>query len=413
MPSIPATAAIPGGHPFSFVEPGHPLRGDLERFWDSATRVPALSRLLVLDGAAPRQRSVLRLYPTGRARLKWLSVSVQRQTATGFSSVTLHYRASRRLLLVHELPHDPLLPALPALGGEVAEVLQYVPRRRFTFRAPSPRADIGKCVRPSDLGGAWMRLRAVWEAVQRAGVSFAVAEPRRLDGARSAFYQGALPGRDLAGVIDGSNVTALLYRAGRIHAELHSLEVSGVPRWSPHELLPALRKHAELVALFRPDATQVVQAALQQLVESTPSAAPVAFCHGDLRCGHLLEHEGRWAVIDLDGCRLGDPCQDIARLLAFLKRDVPYLRERFSSPQGGHDVLNAAIVAFLTGYAAERAAPLEPARLTWYLLAHELHFLARMFKRDLYDPLAFQRGRERLVLLGELLRERLGGRRRP
>ena len=159
MPSIPATAAIPGGHPFSFVEPGHPLRGDLERFWDSATRVPALSRLLVLDGAAPRQRSVLRLYPTGRARLKWLSVSVQRQTATGFSSVTLHYRASRRLLLVHELPHDPLLPALPALGGEVAEVLQYVPRRRFTFRAPSPRADIGKCVRPSDLGGAWMRLR--------------------------------------------------------------------------------------------------------------------------------------------------------------------------------------------------------------------------------------------------------------
>ncbi len=42
-----------------------------------------------------------------------------------------------------------------------------------------------------------------------------------------------------------------------------------------------------------------------------------------------------------------------------------------------------------------------------------LRFLARMFERDLYAPLAFERGVQRLVALGERLRELLAGRRRP
>jgi hypothetical protein len=295
-------------------------------------------------------------------------------------------------MTVFEAFEDPLLPSLPSLADEADDVLQYVPRHRFTFRTGN---EIGKAVRRSELEAGWLRLRAVWEAASRSRVGFAVAEPRRVDRDRGVFYQRALPGFDLAELIDARNASTLLRRAGAVHAELQSLAIPDLPWWHTADRVPQLREHAELVTLL------------------VPAGGPRTFCHGDLRCGHLLEHEGLWSVVDFDGCRIGDPCQDVARLLAFLKRDVQYLRERFAAPDGGHDELDDAVEAFLAGHAEHARVPLEPARLTWYLLAHELQFLARMFKRDLYDSVAFERGLERVRDLGDRLCERLGRRRRP
>jgi hypothetical protein len=393
---------------FGFVPTGHPLRPDFERFWDAAAEVPGLRRAL----AAPATvRSVLRMYPDGRT-LKWICMSVQRQTADGFSSLTLHYRSRKRRLAIFELPDDPFLPSLP-VAEEVDGVLQYIPRHRFAFRTRGPRREIGKCVRATDVEAAWLRLNAVWDAALRADAGFAVADPRRLDRKRSAFYQAELPGLDLAGLVDERNGGALFRRAGAVHAGLQSLDVRGLPSWDAREFLARLDEHARLVCLFRPDAAAVVRGVLAILWATTPGPGRTAFCHGDLRSGHLLVDDGAWSVIDFDGCHVGDPCQDVARLLAFLKRDVPYLRDRFAAPDGGHAELDSAIDAFLEGHAEQAGAELEPARLTWYLAAHELHFLARMFKRDLYDAIAFERSLERLVTLRELLLDRLGGRRRP
>lgn len=405
---------LPGGRPFAFVGPSHPLRADVERFWSAAADVPALGQMLDREGGAPAVRSVLRLYP-GELRLKWLSVSVQRVLADGFAAVTLHYRARRRRLEVYELPDDPLLPSLAALDGDVDSVLQYVPRHRFTYRrrADGGSETIGKLPRAADLEPTRRRLASVWEAARRADASFAVAAPLGVDRGRGVFYQSRVPGTVIADRIDARNITALLRGAGRVQAELHALDVPDVPTWRPEDMVAQLREHAKLVAFFRPKAERFLVATVELLVATLPSPTRGTFCHGDLRCGHLLEHEGRWSVIDLDGCRIGDPCQDGARLLAFLKRDVPYLRDRFAAADGGHGELDAAIAAFLHGYDEAAARPLEPARLTWYLLAHELHFLARMFKRDLFAPLAFERGTERLAVLADRLREQLRGRRRP
>jgi hypothetical protein len=397
-------AAPPLARPFAFVFPGHPLRADVERFWALLDASPPTA-----EEGERRVRSVLRLYP-GTRQLKWLNVSVQERGAGGFQSRTYHYRTRKRRLTVYEPFEDPLLPCLPSLADEADDVLQYVPRHRFTFRAGN---EIGKAVRRSELEAGWLRLRAVWEAASRSRVGFAVAEPRRVDRDRGVFYQVALPGFDLAELIDARNASTLLRRAGAVHAELQSLAVPDLPWWHTADLVPQLREHAELVTLFRPDAAAVVEDALALLLATTPAGGPRTFCHGDLRCGHLLEHEGLWSVVDFDGCRIGDPCQDVARLLAFLKRDVQYLRERFAAPDGGHEELDDAVEAFLAGHAERARVPLEPARLTWYLLAHELHFLARMFKRDLYDSVAFERGLERARGHGERLRERLGRRRRP
>jgi hypothetical protein len=412
-----ASAGQTAGEPFEFVEPGNPLRPDFERFRQQATELPELSALLRGHGRGDIVRSVLRLYPDGPPRLKWLCVSIQRDAGSNFRSLTLLYRARKRRLFAFELPHDPVLESLPLLHHEVGEVLQYVPRHRFTYRvrrSDGGAAEIGKAVRRTDLDGAWRRLGAVWRAVQHSGTCFAVAEPRRLDRQRAIFYQGELPGADLAGRIDSGNALPLLRRAGRIQAEVHRLDVPGVPEWHSGELLSQLIEHARLVALFRPDQAILVESVLRSLFETVPRPlATGVFCHGDLRCGHLLSHDDRWSLIDLDGCRIGDPCQDVARFLAFLKRDVPYFREEFAAPGAGRASYEAGIAAYLEGYSDAAGASLDPSRLTWYLLAHELHFLARMFKRDLYEPVAFERSVDRVVRLREQLGEHLRGRRRP
>lgn len=399
--------------PFAFLPPDHPLRPDVERLWTLAAANSALAALRSAPGGPELHRSVLRLDPDA-TRLKWLSVSVQRELSTGFAAVTLLYRARRGTLLSFAHTGDPLLPAVAEVADTVGEVLQYMPRQRLAFRVRreggQPR-EIGKCMRPEDLEPSWQRLLAVWRGAAHA--SFAVAEPRRLDRERGVFHQGELPGRDLASRIGAASLQPLLRGAGRVHGELHRLRVTGVPGWRAYEQLEQACEHARLLAFLRPDAAPLAAATFDLLLSTAPSPALRSFCHGDVRCGHVLEHEGLWSVVDFDGCRVGDPCQDVARLLAFLKRDVPYLRDRVASPEGAEEELEAAAAAYVRGHAEAGGPDLEPARLTWFLLAHELHYLARMLKRDLYDSLAFARGAARLRRLQEELLERLGSRRRP
>lgn len=410
MPSVAAVdlAALPGGRPFDLVEPTHPFRPALERFWREASSCAELARLLERPGRPPAVRCVLRLEPTSSG-LRWLEASVQRVVGGALRAVTLSYRPARDRLDVHELPDDPRL-CLDGVGDEVRHVLQYVPRHRFTYRVGP--GTIGKLARPEDVHASWRRLVGVHHAVEQARPGFHVAAPLALDRERGVFYQSALPGRSLAEACDAETFVDVLVGAGRVHGALHGLRVGGLPTWRPDALLPALREHARLVAAFRPGAARLVDGTRELLVATMPGPAPTRFCHGDLTLGHVLEHEGRVGVLDFDGCRYGDPCQDVARLLAFLRLDVPWLRSRYEHAETGDVELDAAVGAFLAGH-AETGPPLDPARLTWYLLAHELHYLARQFKRDLHAPLAFARGLVRLGVLQEQLRAQLGSRRRP
>lgn len=410
MPSLAAVdvAALPGGRPFDLVEPTHPFRPALERFWQEAASCASLGRLLDRPGKPASVRCVLRLEPAAPS-LRWLEASVQRVVDGALRAVTLSFRPGRDRLEVHALPEDPRL-SLDGVEDEVRHVLQYVPRHRFTYRVGP--GTIGKVPRPEDLHGSWRRLVGVHRAVERAQPGFHVAAPLALDRERGVFYQSALPGGSLAEACAGDTFVDVLLAAGRVHGELHGLRVEGLPTWRPDAMLPAAREHARLVAAFRPGAARLVAEIRELLVATLPSPAPTRFCHGDLTLGHLLEHEGRVGVLDFDGCRNGDPCQDVARLLAFLRLDVPWLRLRYEQAEAGDLELDAAAGAFLVGH-AETGPALDPARLTWYLLAHELHYLARQFKRDLHAPLAFARGLVRLGVLGEQLREQLGGRRRP
>jgi hypothetical protein len=127
-------------------------------------------------------------------------------------------------------------------------------------------------------------------------------------------------------------------------------------------------------------------------------------------------------VIDFDGAMRADPYWEIARFLTYLKKDAPLLGEsnKFAplppmaplTPRklvlgeeglGGEGVkwmadgmaeeslLERASAAYLRGYQERRGAALDPARLAWFRMCCEIHFLARLLQRDRVTPAVIER----------------------
>ena len=410
----------PAAEAFRFVHDDHPFASHARLFRLLLEHAEPYARLIgTTESGELTVRKVLRLSGAEPSRLRRLSFSLQRAGDDGsFAAATFFYSARKARLTAYEFPADPYLVRLPALvsdGRLGTRVLQYVPRDRLVYVTADGR--IGKLMRPADLVSAYDRLQYVYRAVGRADVSFGVAAPGGIDLGAGVFVQGLLPGRDVAASVTEGNLEELMREAGAVLAELHGLEVPAARPWSPGSFERELEGYVELVSLFRPREGALLAQALVRLVRDRPHARRLAFCHGDLRCSHLLRHDGSWSVIDFDGCRLGDPYQDIARLLAFLKRDVPLLRERFADPLARSLLLDDAVEAFVDGYEERSGVAHDERRLLWYLTAHELLYLGRMFKRDLYDPVSFERCVERVLALSRRLRREpvtavaIGGRR--
>lgn len=392
---------------FRFVRDDHLFAEHVRRFQTLTSEAEPYARLA---GDPERSeltvRKLLRLSGDEAGRLRWLYLSLQRARPDGrFEAATFLYSAVKERLTCYEFPADPYLVTLPEHVSERrlgSRVLQFVPRHRLVYLTPEGR--VGKLMRATDLPGAYDRLRRVHAAVARSEVSFDVAAPAGVDPVAGVFFQDFLPGRDIAASLTEANLAELLREAGGVQAEVHGLDVPGIRPWSPQAFVRELESHVELVSLFRPSEGALLQHTLTRLVRDRPEPTGLAFCHGDLRCSHLLKHDRAWSVIDFDGCRLADPYQDIARLLAFLKRDVPLLRERFADPLSRSLLLDESVGALVDGYEERAGASLNGRRLLWYLTAHELHYLARMFRRDLYDPVSFERGVERVLELARRAR---------
>lgn len=347
-------------------------------------------------------RKLLRLSADDLHQLRWVYLSLQQPAGnTGFAAVTYLYTVVKDRLTKLAFPADPYLATLPALLAEGRlgdRVLQFVPRQRLAFL--TGEGLVGKLVRPADVAPAYERLVDVYRAASRADLSVRVAAPAGIDSDAGVFFQELLPGRDLAQIATETTLVELLGEAGGAVAELHDLEVGSAPRWSQRSFASDVQAHLTLVSLYTPEDHARLERAFGRLLDHPPhDPSRPSFCHGDLRCGHLLRSESGWAAIDFDGCRLADPCQDVARLLVFVKRDVPFLRLRLADAATRDLDLDDLVDAFVDGYESRRGFALDRRRLGWYLAAHELHYLARLLKRDLYDAVSFARGVERALTL--------------
>jgi aminoglycoside phosphotransferase (APT) family kinase protein len=339
---------------------------------------------LITRGEATIHTEVKGLPRSGPWELDRFYWSIQWRDASGqFQAQTLNYAQRKSQLEWLAFPHDSYLTTM---AGVVAaqrgalDVLRYIPLRRFTFRASDPSTGqplIGKVKRRSRFHDAHTRLETVSEALARNPRRFRVAAPLSVDPLHCVAYQEALPGATLTDAVDIATCPALFSQLGALHHDLHTLPVRDVPMWSASELLASLAHDIAWLRMFWPDQAHALNQIEQGMRECQPDldAQSGAFCHGDFACSQLLVSPAGWSVLDFDLCTIGDPLWDMALLLSSLATDVPLF-------QSHPELLSSARAAYLRGYQAEAAHPIDAGRLAWLRAYADLTYLARALKKD-------------------------------
>lgn len=402
---------------FSFIGPLHPFYPYIQNFKMQLVATPLYRKVRQrIDNGEKVQVRVsmrARLLPDFVWKFKGFYVSFQlkdRGRRLPFQALTFFYSAKTNSIEAYEFPKDPYLTALASyfdgvkfgqVGDESAfglDVLRYIPRWRLTFRAPAgyetAESVIGKFVRRSKIEETYSKQIKVSRAVVQSPSTFSVAAPVGIDGANGLFLQEAKPGQELATLISEDNFSDLLYLAGTIHRELHSLNIQGLPQADFESFLENLTMQIEWISLFRPEQTRFLNGVRELLLKHAPRVDPAeySFCHGDFSCFQIMIDSKKCAVIDFDDCMRGDPYLEIARLMAFLKYDVSIFKDHFMNPkQYEPGLLEAAYESYLSGYEATACQALNRKRLLWYRICCEVYYLTRLFKRDLFHPIAFER----------------------
>ena len=392
-------------HAFSFVKPEHPLSAFVRHARALIQADPCSEAIRHVTGG---EQGV-----TTRTLLKWQSGELRwfyflleskaTEKPIADRALTIFYRPKKHRLELRVFPQDPYLPAIPAYleqvlgnghGGPKAHdftVLRYVPQRRLTYRIPdagnSGRFRIGKFVRQAELDSAYDKLGRVSAAVRQQRPSFTVSTPLGMDETYGAFYQSCLAGQNLADLIQGDNFEELLFAVGSIHAEIHRLDVPGVPRCQSDSIREELQERVAVISYLCPEVAPFLDEVRALIEKQAPNVSPEAwtFCHGDFGCNQIMKDGDHWSVVDFDGCRYGDRYREIARLLAFLKHNVPFFYWSYHDPAlDAETILDRACAAYLRGYQQHSNGAMAWKRLSWYQLASEVHYLARTLQRDLF-----------------------------
>ena len=401
---------------FPFVKAGHPFHAHFERARALMNAEPCSRaiRRIAPDGEALTIRTLLKCHRTPKKRcdFKWFYFLFQSQAEgrpVTDRALTVFYRANDDRLEMYEFPQDPYLPTMSAYFEQLVgnngvpqaqdfTVLQYVPRRRLTYRiADSGEAGkfrIGKFVRQPEISDTYDKLSRVSTTANQQQSLFTVTSPLGVDEKQGVFFQAHLNGQNLASLIQDENCEDVLSTVGAIHHGIHQMHVPGVPQWQFDSILEELKWHVELISYLCPELAPLLGEVQTVLVKTLPTIDRHAFtfCHGDFGCNQVLTEGGQWSVIDFDGCRYGDRYLEIARLLAFLKHNVPFFIQAFRDPtQSAETLLERVSAAYLRGYRVPSKEGLNLRRLLWYQIVMEIHYLARTLQRDLYHPVAFER----------------------
>jgi thiamine kinase-like enzyme len=420
---------------FPFIQPTHPFHAHTERFQDLLNADPMyVEKMHMLNEGGPVQVHTLlraRLRPDRSWNLKGFHTSFQSRDASGrrpFRALSLFYTAPTSQIDYREFPQDPYVTGLASLfGGEfphhdlvesgaAVDVLRYVPRLRLTLRAAALKETgapaIGKVVRPALAEDIHERLVKVANARSCAARStpatFSVATPLGIDPQVGIVFQELKPGKELSPLLDQDTFKGLLYDIGRIHRDLHCMNVPDLPEWDFDRFLQRLSTYIECIAFFRPEQRPFLDDVQDLLFRRVPhvDSRTYTFCHGDFSCHQILKDGDSWSVVDFDGCLRGDPLFEIAKLMASLKYNVPLFRDGFRDPtQRVEDRLEEACESYLRGYEEQAQQSANQTRILWYRIAWEIHHLARRFKRDQFHPVAFERA---IALIGDLSEQMRG-----
>lgn len=203
------------------------------------------------------------------------------------------------------------------------------------------------------------REAAVIVAMAARGVAvprvFHVLEPT--DGLGRGFVMARIDGEAMGRrIVHGERFAAarrsLTGQCGRALATVHATSLDSLPtlpKRSPDAAIDLLERQLRAARDPRP----VFEAALRWLRQHCPANGTEALVHGDFRTGNILVADhGLSAVLDWEGCHIGDPVADLGWLC------MPVWRfGRLDLPCGGFGTREALVAGYGTA--------VDPARL-WF-----------------------------------------------
>jgi aminoglycoside phosphotransferase (APT) family kinase protein len=381
---------------FAAIEPASAAFPVVERL----RSVVAAAGLLTADSGAVQAELRVRVVD-GVAEVRRFYWSVQHddpESPYGVAARTVSWGATDPGPRTFEFPAEPVLTWLADVDGPLrghgpeatASVLRYIPLRRVTFRltgvAGLPQAVIGKAKRADGLRRAASAFRAVHEAA--AGSAVRVPQVLRLDLPRHLLCLEHLPGRPLEHAAASLGLASAMEQLGRLHHELHELDVRGLPpRRGTADWLADARRAAATVALLVPSAAHPARLVHEALLHHAPADDATTYCQGDMAPDQVLCDPSGWSVVDLDDSHLADPLSEVAALYAGLAHDLG-----LPADQG-----EPARRAYLDAYAAHSGRPLDQARFRWFLTMVELCRLAHRLSKARAAPGEAQQVLDRLA----------------
>lgn len=411
--------------PFHFVESHHAFHPQIQAFQQALDASPLYKK--IQERAAGPCKFVVHseirglLLSGGQWELNRFYWSYQYWDASlpnGFHAVTLYYSVKTGKTVFYQFPEDPYLTEMTAyfnkLSGDPVEVrvLRYVPVRRFTFylshykKQPAPV--IAKFKRRSRFQEGFTLLKRISEGCKPCELPFDLPTPVALDKQHRLYFQGVKKGEDLTTLLENGNCRVLLYQVGRLHADLHTIKIEGLPLFDLNACLKEVRTEIAWISFFFPEHGPFLYNMFTLLLNHRPQifTDQFVFCHGDFVCSQLLKDGDDWSVIDFDLAKMADPCFEIAMLIASLRYDVP-LFEKSVLAEGGKlpPILNEVIEIYISGYEDKAQKKIDRKQLVWYRIRFEVYYLALMIKKDRFHPHAFQYGIRLLQQLQDDLME--------
>jgi aminoglycoside phosphotransferase (APT) family kinase protein len=247
-------------------------------------------------------------------------------------------------------------------------VLRYVPGQRLTLRCwgaletdhgAEPFAFVAKQFRKPNVARALHRTLVALD--RHFSVSHAVWLPRPVgfDEETGLVVMEELPGKDLMRALGEVDVSETMWGVGQMLAAFHQSPHLVRKSASVREKIKDVRDVSKKIEKYLPAAVPRLSACFTRCLSVRwTDDVPKVLLHGAFRPQHVFVHDGRLAMIDIDGVCVGHPAHDIAHFLSALY----YLEAQ--------DHLSAAdragaVGRFLEGYSARAPWQLQPAAVLW------------------------------------------------
>jgi aminoglycoside phosphotransferase (APT) family kinase protein len=248
-------------------------------------------------------------------------------------------------------------------------VLRYVPGQRLTLRCcgsletdrglEEPFAFVAKQFRKPNVAKALHRSLVALD--KHFSVSHAVWLPRPVgfDEETGLVVMEELPGQDLMEALGEVDISDTMWGAGQMLAAFHQSPLLVRKSVSVKGKIQDVRDVSKKIEKYLPAAVPRLSACFARCLSVRwTDDVPKVLLHGAFRPQHVFVHDGRLAMIDIDGMCVGHPAHDIAHFLSALY----YLeaQERLTAADRA-----VAVGRFLEGYSARAPWQLQPAAVLW------------------------------------------------